>query len=353
MGGTERQLVETAISLDRRFFVPHVGAFHAHGMRARELAKAGVPVVEFPVRSFLAPSALSVARSYVGWLRRNRIVLVHAFDPASVVFGVPLAKVAGVPVALSSQRGERRFASWQHRRLLRIADVLATGVVANSQFMRHMLGEYGVSAERVSVCYNGVDTSLFHPGNRRRQPGLEDASCVIGCIAVQRPEKQLDTLISAFAEVRRRHPAIKLVLVGNGECRASLEAQASSLGLGDSILFVPASSEVTPWYRSIDIFVLPSSSEAFSNSLLEAMACGCCVVASKVGGNVEAITAETGVLFDSGNVAQLAEALGSLIENPARREQFASQAAKRVAAEFGRETATARLENLYKSFLAR
>src|ERR1700759_1955597 len=64
IGGTERQLTETALSLDRRFFLPHVAAFRAHGMRARELEAAGIPVVEFPVRSFIRPSILSVSRCY-------------------------------------------------------------------------------------------------------------------------------------------------------------------------------------------------------------------------------------------------------------------------------------------------
>ena len=352
IGGTERQLAEIALSLDRRFFLPYVGAFHAEGMRVHELLAADIPVIEFPVRSFIRPSIFSVSRSYVAWLREHRIALVHAFDPGSVLFSVPLARLAGTPVVLSSLRGERPLvASWLQQQFLKITDRLAKGIVANSQFMRRMLIEYGADSNRISVCYNGLDTNTFHTRDRQRQPGLETASCVIGCVSAQRPEKQLETLIRAFDLVRRQHPTTRLALVGDGESRRSLEELSRFLDLGSSILFVPANKDVAPWYRSIDIFVLPSRTEAFSNSLLEAMACGCCVVASNVGGNPEAVTASSGVLFESGNVEQLAATLDSLVRDTPRRERLALQASQRVSIEFSRSASIECIENVYKSFL--
>ena len=89
-------------------------------------------------------------------------------------------------------------------------------------------------------------------------------------------------------------------------CKADLQTQARTLGIGDDCVFVPAKADVAEWLRSIDIFVLPSLSEGLSNSLMEAMACGCCAVASRTGGNIELVTdGRTGWLFEPGNAAEL------------------------------------------------
>ncbi|HEY2904552.1 MAG TPA: glycosyltransferase, partial [Vicinamibacterales bacterium] len=109
MGGSERQLATLAMSLDRRVFDPTVACFDSRGVRGDELRRAGVPVVEFPVRSFVAPHAAVVGRRLYSWLRQRRIVLVHAFDVPTAAFAVPLARAARVPVVLSSQRGDRRL----------------------------------------------------------------------------------------------------------------------------------------------------------------------------------------------------------------------------------------------------
>ena len=83
----------------------------------------------------------------------------------------------------------------------------------------------------------------------------------------------------AFAAVRSSHPSLRLVIVGSGGELKALQANAARLGIADATDFVPATRDVPGWLRKMDIFVLPSYSEAFSNSLLEAMACGCAVVA--------------------------------------------------------------------------
>jgi glycosyltransferase involved in cell wall biosynthesis len=352
LGGTERQLAETALGLDRARFRPHVAAFHAHGMRAGELSAAGIPVVEFPVRSFARPAIVPLAWRFASWLRRNHIALVHAFDPPSVLFAVPVARLAGVPVVLASQRGERRFYPPAHQQLLKLTDRWAHAIVANSQFMRSMLLSYGAPARRIEVCYNGLNTAVFHSAGRRRLPGLETATCVIGCVAAQRPEKLLHTLIDAFAAVAARHAGLRLLLVGEGECRPQLEQQVAALGLAGEVLFAPATAEVAPWYRSIDIFVLPSESEAFSNSLLEAMACGCAVVATRVGGNPEAVTADTGRLFHPGDTAALVRILDELIADPELRHSLGTRAAQRAAREFSRAAALDCIEDLYEQLLA-
>ena len=105
-GGTERQLVELAKTLNRDRFEPHV-AYFLEGIRSAELQAAGVRCNRIPVRSFMRPHVLPAALKFSSYLRRHKIQIAHAYDFPLIAFGVPVARAAGVPVVLSSQRGSR------------------------------------------------------------------------------------------------------------------------------------------------------------------------------------------------------------------------------------------------------
>jgi glycosyltransferase involved in cell wall biosynthesis len=118
------------------------------------------------------------------------------------------------------------------------------------------------------------------------------------------------------------------------------------------VTFVPGTNRVVDWLRRMDIFVLPSRSEALSNSLMEAMACGCAVVASRVGGNVELVeTGRTGLLFASGDAAQLRDALELLIRTPALRAKLGAAACCRMREAFSLAESTRRMSAIYAGVL--
>ena len=133
---------------------------------------------------------------------------------------------------------------------------------------------------------------------------------------------------------------------------AELEAQARTLNLGADCRFQGAAQNVAEWLRSMDIFVLPSLSEALSNSLMEAMACGCCAVASDAGGNPELVQdGETGLLFPAGNGAALATRLDHLLANGEERQRMAANGARRMREQFNRDASARRMGEVYASFL--
>jgi len=131
-----------------------------------------------------------------------------------------------------------------------------------------------------------------------------------------------------------------------------LRALAASLRITEQTQFQPTTTAVPDRLREIDIFVLPSLSEAFSNSLLEAMACGCTAVASHVGGNPEAVThGETGLLFEAGNAVALADQLEILIKDTCYRQELARRGANRVKEQFSVPQCAARMADIYEEAL--
>lgn len=355
LGGCERDLTKIACGLDRSLFEPHVGCFHPEGLRAKELAAAGVPIVRFPVRSLKSLSAVEGARQMGRYVERHGIRLVHAFDVPTDVFGMLTARLYRVPVAISSQLSYRNLAPPFSRYMLRVVDGLVDRVVVNCKAMeKHLVEDERVPAERIYLSYNGVDTAVFRPAAVPRPAPLEGASLVVGTLCALRPEKDLPTLVDAFARVRSLRTATKLVIVGDGTVRPALEAQCRRLNITADVHFEPATQEVARWLQSMDIFVLPSRSEAFSNALLEAMACGCATVGSRVGGTPELIAhGRSGLLFDPGDVDDLAAQLRALIEDEPMRRTFAAEAVRFSHENLSIDLAVRRMESLYEMLLER
>ncbi len=354
-GGSERQITEVAKSLDREQFTPHVGCFLDQGLLAGEVRAAGVPIVPFPVRSFSKPGTLTAARLMGDYLRKHEIGIVHTFDVPSNVFGVFAARAYRTPIVISSQRAYRTLSTGAVLKLLRITDRLVDRVVVNCEALRrHLMEDERVPSKLIRVCYNGLDTFRFRPAPRSRPPEIGDAAIVIGVACVLRPEKGLHTLVDAFAQVARLDgPNIKLLLVGNGPSRDEIVARCRERGIADRCVFVPALSNIEEWLHVFDIFVLPSLSEALSNVLMEAMACGCAVVASRVGGNPELVSdGKTGFLFERENVEQLAAHMRRLIEHPELRCEIAGAGSQRIHAEFARGRAIERMQGIYSELIA-
>jgi len=328
LGGIERDVAKLALGFDRTRFLPYVATYKPEGPRFDELQRAGVPVLRLQFPSLLSLQALAAARRFAAFVRDRKIRIVHAFDPISV-FGVPLARCLRVPVVLSSQLGHRDLHDSRTRRQLKLVDRWSDSIVVNCEALRrHLVNEHGVRPSKIELCYNGVDGKEFFPAPCVRPPAVAGAPLVIGAVCVLRPEKGLDLLQSAFARVRHLTPGCKLLIVGDGPELPRLQANGEALGLRDVCVFLPAVASVAPLMRAIDIFVSSSHSEAFSNAILEAMACGCCALGSRVGGTPELLAdGERGLLFEPGSVDDLADKLARLMTDESLRKSFGKNAA--------------------------
>jgi len=311
-----------------------------------------VPIINLEITSLVTPGITRSIQKFCRCIRRNRICVVHAFDPTAV-FAIPLARMMRVPLVLSSVLGYRNLFDPRTRKQVPLTDRLVDGIVVNCEAMRrHIIDDYGVAPDRVVLCYNGVETSEFYPEPSPKPDFVGAASLVIGSICVLRPEKRLEMLLEAFARVRRKNTGLKLLIVGSGPELPRLQAKAAGLKIEGDCTFLPAVSSVASFLRVMDVFVSCSSSEAFSNSILEAMASGCCLVGSRVGGTPELIEdGKHGLLFESGNVQELSEKLTLLIENKNLRVRLARNAAAFAAESLNMKVALNRMSQIYEEGL--
>lgn len=352
-GGTERQLAAIARTLDRTRFAPHVATVKS-GFRLAELEAAGIPVVDLPLRSYLGRGVTTVWRILRAYIREHKIAIVHGFDYSTALLGVAVARTVPGTIALSSQRFLMDSVPRKYRYLTLAAHWMAHGVVANSAAAAACLQRYRYPASRIQVCHNGLDTAEFPAMPRQRVPEVADAELVVGVVCVLRPEKNLGQLLEAFARVRVRASGMRLLIVGSGPEEGALRALAERLSVSNVCRFLPSVPHVGPQLRSIDIFVHPSLSEGLPNAVMEAMASGCAVISSRVGGCPELIDhGVDGRLVEPGDLDQLSAELGALIDDPATRAKLAAAATARISREFSLRASAGRLEQIYESYLNR
>jgi glycosyltransferase involved in cell wall biosynthesis len=162
----------------------------------------------------------------------------------------------------------------------------------------------------------------------------------------------MDWVVRAFAKVHRFDPQMHLLLVGSGPETARLEALASELGIREVSHFEPAQADVAPWMQAMDIYINSSSSESFPNALLEAMACGCFPIGSRVGGIPELIShRENGLLFDTFDEQELTDMLKLAVMDDAFRNSVRRRAVDTAHDRFSMHSTLSRTEALYSRLL--
>lgn len=186
-------------------------------------------------------------------------------------------------------------------------------VLAVSRDLARATAGLGYPIEQVEVLPDGIDLDRFTPGDSHREPLLLFVGSLI-------KRKGADILLRAFAELRVAHPEVRLAIVGDGPERVSLERQAADLGLTDRVDFVGPQSQkqIASWMQRARLFVLPSREEALGIVLLEALASATPCVASCVGGVPDIVAEDVGVLVPPEDPAALAQAIATLLREPAR-----------------------------------
>jgi glycosyltransferase involved in cell wall biosynthesis len=347
-GGTERQFATLAKALDRAMFSVSLASLKREGPFLQELGH----VNEFsPGGSLLKWRSLRSRLALARFLRKKRIAVAHSFDFYSNLMLIPAARLARVPVVIASHRQIGDLLSPMKFRAQSAMFRLCDRVVCNSHAAAERLLRAGLPQSRLTVIPNAVGDEFFAP----EPPALprDGQTFTVGMIArMNDSSKRHDIFLRAAARLASRFPELRFILVGDGPLRTGLEQLAQSLGLGDRAIFLGERSDMPAVLASLDVGVLPSSSESCSNVILESMAAGVPVITTSVGGNRELIEqGETGLLVGCGDEAQLAKAIQTFLTQPELRRQCATQARQNVQANYNTRKVTDSYQDLYCDLL--
>jgi sugar transferase (PEP-CTERM/EpsH1 system associated) len=288
---------------------------------------------------------LGLIPKLIRFFRRERPAVVHTHGPDPMFYGAWAALFAGVPTRLHTLHDTMLAdAPWRHRLKFKLAARALHFLVAVSKAAEHIAaGE--LTTTRLLTIQNGIDQKRFSPSAAPRH----SSSCIIGTVARLSPEKGIDRLIDAFAALATRHPAIQLLIAGDGPARPALVEQVNRLGLTDRVTFTGHCDRVKSVLDRLDVFVLPSLTEGIPLALLEAMAAGVPVIATAVGGVPEVVEdGVSGVLVPADDVTALAGAIDQIVADPSRRRDLAQNGRTRVVDRFSLSAMAAAYRELYR-----
>jgi glycosyltransferase involved in cell wall biosynthesis len=355
VGGTERHLTRILPALRRRGIDIVLYAMDRGGALESELAAGGVRI-EGPAHGFphWPRATLALAR----FLRRERPAIVHFFLPRPYVYGSIAAELAGQHRRIMSRRS---LTDYQENYPLlggleRILHRRTAGLIGNSQAVVDQLAAEVDDPSKLALIHNGIalPEPLTAVGRQRARGSLRipDGALVMAVVANLIAYKGHRELIAALARVKDELPSPwRLLVIGRDDgIGAELKDKAEAASLSGNILWLGERSDVGELLGASDIFVLPSHQEGFSNALLEAMAANEPVIATAVGGNLDAVVdGETGLLVRPRDSDGLAGAILQLARDPSLRQRFADAARSRVERLFSLDVCVGRYERLYRA----
>jgi glycosyltransferase involved in cell wall biosynthesis len=348
IGGAEKQVICLAEHLKREKHECHVFSLEIGGPLEGSLRQMGVPVYSgnlkrgdinrVPWKLFLVQIKL------IRMVRRLRPRVVHSFLPLMTFMGALAARVNRVPVVITSRRA---LGTHQERHsLLKPLDQLAIRlsdyVTVNSKAVwDDTANRDHIDPAKLRLIYNGIDTDSFEAVRNLREEvrgtlGLKADDKVIIVVANFISYKGHLDFLEAVKKVILQIPQVKVLLVGEDRgTQKDVERRAENLGISNSIQYLGRRDDVSRLLAAADLSVLPSHEEGFSNVILESMAAGLPVVATRVGGNSEAVVdGVSGWLVQPRQAATIAEKIVDLLGDSQRATSWGKRGSERVKENF-------------------
>ena len=349
LGGAEQVVIRLAAGLDRRKFAPVICCLNEPGPFAAKAREAGVEVVALRKRG---PLDLRVLSKLVRLMRERRIQVVHTHLWGANLWGRLAARRAGVPVVIATEHNVDTWKRPIHFLIDRWLAPRTTALVAVSRQVRDFYESRGVGRGRWQVVYNGIEAGE-PPARRRgaayRSLGLVNGQPVVGLVGRLVPAKAPSLFVQAVGQARRQMPGLKALIVGEGPLRAEVEAEVRRLGLEAHVVLTGLRTDVPELLAGMDALVFSSEREGLSMAMLEAMAAGVPVIATRVGGTPELIdSGVTGVLVPPNDVETLAKALVSVLTDVAKADALRHAARTRITQQFSLQQMIETHETLYQ-----
>jgi glycosyltransferase involved in cell wall biosynthesis len=356
VGGAQRQLAELVNRTPADVYdvdVLVLGSFDGEFAR-HWFARSDVRVRYLSEWPRLVSSVLEVRRICAA----GKYDVVHTWLFMANVIGVAGARLARTPRVIASVRNLSLWKrTWYRQWWFRAADVLsaraADVVTVNAEaLVEDHAGWACYPADRIHVVHNGLDPALFRLDRREARSsllavaGLPDEAIVIGTVGRMAPEKDHATFLKVIQAVRQVRADVHAVVVGDGQLRQHLEAEAAALGIADAVAFVGERTDARRLMAGFDVFVLTSTIEGFPNVLLEAAFLGVPAIASRVGGSPD-VLANPDDTFLAADASAAAQRLLALIDAPAAARENAERSRERALALFTADRTASRWFDLY------
>lgn len=329
-----------------------------------ELRAQGIPCINLEAKSLRDVRAF---RALLRLLRITRPDVVHVHLTYASIWGPLAARIASIP-CVATLHVEPSARPWwtregaRERLRCRIIDRICRSVIAVSAFVQDAyLGTGMIRPQRFVVAYNGIDTETFTPARDADDPqrltlrdelGIPAQANVVTIVSVLRAGKGIEVLIDAALGITHSAKKVWLVVVGEGPLHEQLAKRAGALGLNGRIIWTGFRRDVAALLKASDVFVLPSRiGDAFPTALLEAMASGLPVVATRVGGIPEIVDDTTGLLVTAGDRAALEHAVASLLTDRDGRALMGKAGRLRAQRAFALSVWRERLVAIYETAL--
>ena len=274
-------------------------------------------------------------------IKQLRPTVLHAHDAHGIAFAALARSMVGglsPPRFVAARRvdfhiGAHALSRWKYRQVELF--ICASGCIQS------MLVGDGIPEDRTTVVYEGIDLEHINaapPLSAHKELWLPHEAPIVGNVAALVPHKGQRYLIDAAARVVRSVPDARFVIVGGGELADALERQVKHLHLDKHVFLTGFRPDALSWHKSFDLFVMSSTTEGLGTSVLDAMACGRPVVATRAGGLPEVVVdGETGMLVPIRDHDALAEAILRLLQDRTAREQYGRAGLARARRVFNAE----------------
>ncbi len=358
-GGAEKQLSLLATSLDPSLFRPIIVQLTANDSLPIKNGHIGIArTFHLPTKKFYSFHGLNQIRKLVNLAKDEQVNIIHTFFEKSEVMGWLVKRLAGIPVWVTSRRDLGFKRKEIYDRIFRLSSRDCNKCVENCNAVKEQtLQKERLPEEKIEVIYNGMDFSPYQKSDNenalRKEIGIDNQTFLVGMIANFNFEiKGHQFFIEAAKRVSEQVPNVEFLLVGDGALRQRFEKLSEELGVRQKIHFLGKRSDIPVILSSLNISVLCSTNEGFSNVILESMAAGKPVVATYIGGNTELVSdGVTGYIVPPSDSMALAHAILVLLREPDRAKIMGRSAIAKVQNSFTMAAMVERYERLYQSLL--
>jgi glycosyltransferase involved in cell wall biosynthesis len=353
IGGAERQLLYLASHLNRDEFQPVICTLSDQTQQRYLAEKADIDVITLP--RLMKPDLTRLWR-LPAVIRNIQPDLIHSYLFVGNFWARISGTFSGIPVIISIRNSDYYTSPFQVS-MNRILRPLTKMMIANSKAGRNSaISRREIGKRKSLVIYNGIPLfqfdDLLRKGDVRKELGLNKENILIGMIARLESQKDYETYLRAMQIVSNKNEKVRVLCVGDGSKKSELMELTRSLNISQITIFTGSRSDVPSILNALDIFVLSSHFEGFPNAIMEAMAAGLPVVASRVGGVPELVAHNiTGLLVSPGNAEDLAESVLSLLEDQERATEMGLRGRQRIESSYTIENLVAQTEAVYNQVL--